>query len=131
MDSPSENVLRQDFFVGTNQRWIAIDCEGKEVRRRRTAGVKIPDKYTRGFYKQVMSARMAGKYRSSMDVNEVADYRLTPFHLTAKENALSEYETALKYISLYLQKLFFSISYVMMHNIQMIFLVKNTKTDVL
>ncbi|WP_019911707.1 pyridoxamine 5'-phosphate oxidase family protein [Paenibacillus sp. HW567] len=48
---------------------------------------KILDKYTPGFYKQEMTARMVEKYRSSMDGNAVAVYRLTPVHLTAKENA--------------------------------------------
>lgn len=53
------------------------------------AGVlqKMLNKYTPGFYKQEMSARMIEKYRSSMDGNGVAVYRLTPVHLTAKENA--------------------------------------------
>ncbi|AIQ17628.1 pyridoxamine 5-phosphate oxidase [Paenibacillus sp. FSL H7-0357] len=53
------------------------------------AGVlqKILEKYTPGFYKQEMSERMVAKYRSSMDGNGVAVYRLTPVHLTAKENA--------------------------------------------
>lgn len=53
------------------------------------AGVlqKILDKYTPGFYKQEMTARMVERYRSSMDGNGVAVYRLTPVHLTAKENA--------------------------------------------
>jgi len=53
------------------------------------AGVlqKILDKYTPGFYSQGMSERMVERYRSSMDGNAVAVYRLTPKHMTAKENA--------------------------------------------
>lgn len=53
------------------------------------AGVlqKILDKYTPGIYGQAMSERMVERNRSSMDGKAVAVYRLTPVHITAKENA--------------------------------------------
>lgn len=47
---------------------------------------KILDKYTPQFYKQKMSAHMVEKYRSAMDGNAVAVFRIAPKQLTAKEN---------------------------------------------
>ncbi|WP_040951861.1 pyridoxamine 5'-phosphate oxidase family protein [Gorillibacterium massiliense] len=47
----------------------------------------VMDKYTPGFYKTKMSAAMVERYRSAMDGNAVAVFRITPKHLTAKENS--------------------------------------------
>ncbi len=47
----------------------------------------ILDKYTPGFYQQKMSASLVEKYRSAMDGNAVAVFRIDPVHITAKENA--------------------------------------------
>ncbi|MCL6456796.1 MAG: pyridoxamine 5'-phosphate oxidase family protein [Gorillibacterium sp.] len=46
----------------------------------------VMNKYTPGFYQQTMSPKMVERYRSAMDGNAVAVFRLTPKHLTAKEN---------------------------------------------
>ncbi|MDF2926236.1 MAG: Pyridoxamine 5-phosphate oxidase-related protein [Paenibacillaceae bacterium] len=50
------------------------------------------DKFTPGFYKQKLSPKMVEKYRSAMDGNAVAVIRITPVHLTAKENAVAPEE---------------------------------------
>lgn len=47
----------------------------------------ILNKYTPGFYKQGISSGLVEKYRSAMDGNAVAVFRVDPIHITAKENA--------------------------------------------
>jgi len=49
---------------------------------------KFIEKIMPGYYNTPMSAMLIEKYRSSMDGNRVAVYRLTPKDLTAKENAV-------------------------------------------
>ncbi|MDF2935765.1 MAG: pyridoxamine 5-phosphate oxidase [Paenibacillaceae bacterium] len=48
---------------------------------------QLLEKFTPGFYKQLMSPRMVEGYRSAMDGNAVSVVRITPVHITAKENA--------------------------------------------
>lgn len=47
---------------------------------------QIINKFTPGVYKHSLSAKMVEGYRSAMDGNAVAVIRITPVHLTAKEN---------------------------------------------
>lgn len=47
------------------------------------------EKFMPGFYKQKLSANLVEKYRSGMDGNAVAVYRIKPIQVTAKENAVS------------------------------------------
>ena len=49
---------------------------------------KLIEKIMPGFYNKPMSGMLIEKYRSSMDGNRVAVYRLTPDEMTAKENAV-------------------------------------------
>lgn len=46
----------------------------------------ILNKFTPGLYKQTISPQLVEKYRSAMDGKAVGVYRITPKHVTAKEN---------------------------------------------
>lgn len=48
---------------------------------------RILDKYTPGYHPQGITSRLVEKYRSAMDGNAVAVYRVTPIKITMKENA--------------------------------------------
>lgn len=48
---------------------------------------KVLDKFMPNYYSQSLSSTLIEKYRSSMDGNAVAVYRLTPQEITAKENS--------------------------------------------
>ncbi|WP_058304226.1 pyridoxamine 5'-phosphate oxidase family protein [Gorillibacterium timonense] len=59
----------------------------KEAEEAAEALQKLMEKFTPGFYKQPIAPLLVERYRSSMDGNKVAVYRIVPKHLTAKENA--------------------------------------------
>ncbi len=58
-----------------------------DAKEKTAALQKLVEKYMPGFYKQILSPEYVGRYRSSMDGNAVAVYRIRPDQLTAKENA--------------------------------------------
>jgi nitroimidazol reductase NimA-like FMN-containing flavoprotein (pyridoxamine 5'-phosphate oxidase superfamily) len=47
---------------------------------------KLVEKFLPGYYQQEISGVLVEKYRSALDGNAVAVYRLVPVELTAKEN---------------------------------------------
>lgn len=49
---------------------------------------KVLDKYMPKYYKQPLNGIFIEKYRSSLDGNAVAVYRVTPQEMTAKENSV-------------------------------------------
>jgi uncharacterized protein len=53
---------------------------------------QLVEKYTPGYYKKGLSAKMMEKYRSGLDGNPVSVYRLKPSDITAKENVVKEDE---------------------------------------
>ena len=53
---------------------------------------QLVEKYTPGYYKRGLSAKMMEKYRSDVDGNPVSVYRLKPSDVTAKQNVVEEYE---------------------------------------
>lgn len=59
----------------------------KEVAQAADALQKLLDKFMPGFYKQRIAPELVQKYRSGMDGNAVAVYRIVPQQITAKENA--------------------------------------------
>ncbi len=50
----------------------------------------LMEKYTPGYYKHPLTAKLIEKYKSSFDGNAVSIYRLTPKNMTAKENMANE-----------------------------------------
>jgi len=52
----------------------------------------LVEKYTPGYYKKGISAKMMENYRSGVDGNPVSVYRLKPSDITAKENVVEENE---------------------------------------
>jgi nitroimidazol reductase NimA-like FMN-containing flavoprotein (pyridoxamine 5'-phosphate oxidase superfamily) len=46
----------------------------------------LVEKLMPGYYRNPVTARMVERYRSGMDANPVAVFRITPTHLSAKEN---------------------------------------------
>lgn len=52
----------------------------------------LVEKYTPGYYKKGLSAKMMENYRSGVDGNLVSVYRLTPEEITAKQNVVEENE---------------------------------------
>ncbi|HWQ42742.1 MAG TPA: pyridoxamine 5'-phosphate oxidase family protein [Desulfosporosinus sp.] len=52
-----------------------------------TALQKVLDKFTPNYYSHPLTSTLIEKYRSSMDGNAVAVYRITPQEMTAKENS--------------------------------------------
>jgi nitroimidazol reductase NimA-like FMN-containing flavoprotein (pyridoxamine 5'-phosphate oxidase superfamily) len=53
---------------------------------------QLVEKYTPGYYKKGLSAKMMENYRSDVDGNPVSVYRLKPSHVTAKQNVAEEEE---------------------------------------
>jgi len=52
----------------------------------------LVEKYTPGYYKKGLTAKIMEKYRSGVDGNPVSVYRLKPSAVTAKENVVGEDE---------------------------------------
>lgn len=53
---------------------------------------QLVEKYTPGYYKKGLTAKLMEKYRSDVDGNPVSVYRLKPFDITAKQNVVEEDE---------------------------------------
>ncbi|ADZ10036.1 pyridoxamine 5'-phosphate oxidase-related FMN-binding protein [Methanobacterium lacus] len=53
---------------------------------------QLVEKYTPGYYKKGLSAKMMEKYLSDLDGNPTSVYRLKPTDITAKENVVEEDE---------------------------------------
>lgn len=53
---------------------------------------QLVEKYTPGYYKKGLSAKMMEKYRSDVDGNPVSVFRLNPSDITAKENVVDDDE---------------------------------------
>jgi nitroimidazol reductase NimA-like FMN-containing flavoprotein (pyridoxamine 5'-phosphate oxidase superfamily) len=49
---------------------------------------KLLDKYMPKYYSHPLTSTLIEKYRSSLDGNAVAVYRLTPQEMSAKENSV-------------------------------------------
>lgn len=53
---------------------------------------QLVEKYTPGYYKKGLTAKLMEKYRSDLDGNPVSVYRLKPSDITAKQNVVEEDE---------------------------------------
>lgn len=52
----------------------------------------LVEKYTPGYYKKGLSAKMIEKYRSDVDGNPVSVYKIVPVDITAKQNIVKQNE---------------------------------------
>jgi len=57
-----------------------------------TALWKLVEKYMPGYYQKPLTSKFIEQYKSSLDGNRVSVFKLTPEHITAKENQAEESE---------------------------------------
>jgi len=64
-------------------------CDFEEAA---TALWKLVEKYMPGYYQKPLTSKFIEQYKSSLDGNRVSVFKLTPEHITAKENQAEESE---------------------------------------